>query len=98
MDHEYRYSKTEDEMREIARQRTVLELRDVLSIIDAVKTGEPGRLNHPALNGEMLAAGMVAITYQIYERKLGDVRMEHVIEDEKTGPLPWRPPRPLRPV
>lgn len=94
MDHEYRYSKTEEEMRQIARERTVLELREVLAIIDSVKAGEPGRLNHPALNGEMLAAGMLAVTYSIFERKLGDVRIEHVIDDD----LPGGPRPRLRPV
>lgn len=80
-------------MRELARERTANELREILQILDTVKC-DPGRLNHPALNSEMMSAGIVAVTCQIYERKLGDVHIEHVIEEDGPdgcGPTPLAP-------
>lgn len=81
---EPRYSKTEDEMDEIARERSATRIQVLIDVIRRAGTTASGILERPDGAGHLLL-----LTSQIYEGELGRVHLECAILDENSvgGPL-----------
>lgn len=82
-----KYSKTEEEMVEIATARATARMEVLVGIaMDA--------------SGTSTFPDLLTVTHQVFEEMLARVRMEHHIPDEDDGEpvgLPMRKPRDIRP-